>query len=76
VGRIDADTALDCMGGRDAGVGAPWSSSSSSSETISGLGAPNDTFRSSVFNTDGRLLRSFASGWSVSISLFVHVPSG
>ena len=73
------DVFRDCGGGRDEGVGAPISSSSSSSDTISGFDPPKEILRSSVLIL-GRevvlLLRSFASGWSVSMSLLTHVPSG
>lgn len=79
------DAFRDCVvvGGREDGVGAPMSSSSSSSDTISAFGAPNEILRSSDL-IDGRdglvlllvVLRSFASGCSMSMSLLTHVPSG
>lgn len=77
--RTDEEESRDGAGGREAGVGAPVSSSSSSSnETISAFGGPKESLRSRIW--EGLLLllvfRSLASGCSMSISLFVHVPSG
>lgn len=46
LGRTDADGLRD-IGGREAGVGTPVSSSSSSSDTTSALGTPNESLRSS-----------------------------
>lgn len=71
-GRTEVDDVLGCGGGSDAGVGAPVSSSSSSRDTISAFGGPNESLRSEERRLSsgvrrGRaegcwLLRSLASG--------------
>jgi hypothetical protein len=50
-GRTEVDAVLGWAGGSDAGVGAPVSSSSSSRDTISVFGGPNESLRSE----EGRL---------------------
>lgn len=70
-GRTEVDAVRGTAGGRDAGVGAPLSSSSSSRDTISAFGGPKESLRSdeSLLSSDSKrgrvadwLLRSFASG--------------
>ena len=72
---MDVDNVRD-IDGKDSDAGTYNSSLSSFSETTSGFGTPIDCLRCFGFIVGRLFVKSSASGRSVSISLFVHVPSG